>query len=65
MRLAQGYSPSMLVDESRLFQVVTFGTLHTHQNELDQNRVLLDVAVIADEVDAQLMGAMRSFMMRG
>ena len=60
-RRDQGYSPAMLVEESRLFQVVTFQTLHLHQDELDQNLVLLDVAVIADEVDSQLMQAMRAF----
>ena len=61
MRWAQGYSPSMLIDESRVFQVVTFQTLHIHQRELDQNDLLLDVMVIADEVDAQLMETVRSF----
>jgi hypothetical protein len=56
-RRHQGYSPGMLVEESRLFQVVTFQTLHRHQDELDQNQMLLDVVVIADEVDLQLMQA--------
>ena len=62
IRRSQGYSASMLVEESRVFQVATFGTLHLHQSELDQNRVLLDVMVIADEVDAQLMETVRSLM---
>jgi len=56
-RLRQGYSPAMVVEESRLFQVVTFQTLHLHRVELDQDRLLLDVMVIADEVDLQLMQA--------
>jgi len=30
-RRNQGYSPAMLVEESRLFQVVTFQTLHRHR----------------------------------
>jgi hypothetical protein len=30
VRREQGYSPAMLVEESRLFQVCTFGTLHLH-----------------------------------
>jgi hypothetical protein len=63
VRWMQGYSPSMLVEESRVFQVTTFETLHLHQKELDKSRVLLDVAVIADEVDAQLTETVRSFMM--
>jgi hypothetical protein len=62
IRHGQGYSASMLVEESRLFQVATFGTLHLHQRELDHSQVLLDVAVIADEVDAQLMETVRSLM---
>jgi hypothetical protein len=41
-----GNSPAMLVEESRLFQVVTFQTLHRRQGELDQDQVLLDVMVI-------------------
>jgi hypothetical protein len=56
-RRLQGYSPSMVVEESRLFQVVTFQTLHRHQGELDRNQMLLDVVTIADEVDLQLMQA--------
>jgi methionine synthase I (cobalamin-dependent) len=52
----------MLIEESRVFQVTTFGTLHLHQSELDQSQVLLDVIVIADEVDVQLMETMRSLL---
>jgi hypothetical protein len=62
VRRGQGYSASMLIEESRVFQVVTFGTLHLHQGELDPNQLLLDVMVIADEVDAQLMETVRSLM---
>jgi hypothetical protein len=61
-RRAQGYSASMLIEESRVFQVVTFGTLHLHQSELDPDQLLWDVMVIADEVDAQLMETVRSLM---
>jgi hypothetical protein len=43
----------------RLFQVVTFHTLDLHQSELDQGQVLADVTVIADEVDLQLLPAVR------
>jgi hypothetical protein len=62
VRRAQGYTAAMLIDESRAFQVVTFGALHLHQSELDENRVLLDAMVIADEVDSQLMETVRSLM---
>ena len=63
-RQEQGYSPAMLVEESRIFQVVTFGMLHLHLGELDQRRLLLDVIVIADEADAQLRDAVRSLTTR-
>jgi hypothetical protein len=62
VRRAQGYTAAMLVDESRVFQVATFGVLHLHRSELDQTKVLSDVVVIADEVDAQLMETVRSLM---
>jgi hypothetical protein len=62
LRFQQGYTPVMLIEESRAFQVSTFGTLHLHQNKLDQNQVLPDVMIIADEVDAQLKETVRSLM---
>jgi hypothetical protein len=49
----------MLIEESRVFQVATFSTLHLHRNELDQNQLLLDVMTVADEADAQLMESVR------
>jgi len=62
MRFMQGYSPAMLIEESRIFEVSAFNTLHLHQSELDQTQVFLDVMVIADEADRQLTESMRSFM---
>ena len=62
IRSAQGHSASMLIEESRVFQVATFHTLHLHKSELDQNQLLLDVMVVADEVDAQLKETVRSLM---
>ena len=58
-RKEQGYSAAMLIEESRIFQVVTFRTLHLHHSELDQIRLLPDVMVIADEADSQLREAVR------
>jgi hypothetical protein len=58
-RREQGYSPAMLIEESRVFQVVTFQTLHLHEGELDWNQLLSDIMVIADEVDLQLSQAVR------
>ena len=62
LRFAQGYSAPMLVEESRIFQVTTFRTLHLHHRRLNQNEVLLDVMTIADEADAQLTETVRSFI---
>jgi hypothetical protein len=62
LRFTQGYSAAMLVEESRILEVTTFGTLHLHQNELDQNQTLPDVLIIADEADRQLEETMRGFM---
>jgi hypothetical protein len=62
VRREQGYSASMVIEESRIFQVSTFSTLHVHQSELDPHKLLLDVMVIADEVDAQLKETVRSLM---
>jgi hypothetical protein len=52
----------MLVEESRIFQVSTFGMLHLHQKKLDQNQLLLDVITIADETDRQLTQAVHGFV---
>jgi hypothetical protein len=62
VRLAQGYSVSMLIHESRVFQVATFNALNLHQSELDPKRLLSDIVVIADEVDAQLMQTVSSLL---
>jgi hypothetical protein len=62
LRFAQGYSVAMLVEESRILEVTTFGTLQRHQGELNRNQVLLDVAVIADEADRQLEETVVGFM---
>jgi hypothetical protein len=62
IRLGQGYSASMVIEESRVFQVATFSTLHVHQSEIDPDQLLLDVMIIADEVDAQLKETVRSLM---
>lgn len=61
LRFAQGYSVSMLVEESRIFQVSTFSTLHLHQAKLDQDQVLLDGMTIADGADRLFEEAVRSF----
>jgi hypothetical protein len=62
LRCAQGYTPSMLVHESRILQVTLFGTLQNNLGFLDFSLLLPDVMTIADEVDAQLTQSMTSFM---
>jgi DNA-binding response OmpR family regulator len=64
LRYLQGYTPPMLVHESRILQVTLFGTLHSNLNSLDFSLLLPDVMAIADEVDAQLTQTMGSFMRR-
>jgi DNA-binding response OmpR family regulator len=61
MRRLQGYTASMLVDESRILQVTLFETLQKNMRNLDFSLVLPDVMRIADEVDSQLSQAMVSF----
>jgi DNA-binding response OmpR family regulator len=62
LRYSQGYTPEMLVHESRIFQVTIFGTLQNNMNALDFSLLLPDVMTIADEVDAQLTQTMGSYM---
>ena len=54
LRRKQGYSVAMVVEESRLLQVCLFTTLHKNSKSLEYSKLLPDVVIIADEVDAQL-----------
>jgi len=62
LRYLQGYTPAMLVHESRILQVTIFGTLQSNLSHLDFSLLLPDVMTIADEVDSQLTQAMDSYM---
>ncbi len=62
LRFEQGYTPAMLVHESRILQVTLFGTLKSNLTFLDFSLLLPDVMTIADEVDAQLTQSMDSYM---
>jgi DNA-binding response OmpR family regulator len=62
LRYQQGYTPAMLVHESRILQVTLFGMLQSNLNYLDFSLLLPDVMTIADEVDAQLTQSMDSYM---
>ena len=54
LRLKPGYTIANVVDESRILQVCIFTTLHKHTNRVQCDKLLPDVVIIADEVDAQL-----------
>lgn len=62
MRRMQGYTPGMLVHDSRILQVTLFGTLQHNLSALDFSLLLPDVMTIADEVDSQLTQAMDSYV---
>jgi len=54
LRLKQGYTAAMVVDESRILQVCIFSTLHRNARRVKFSKLLPDVLTISDEVDAQL-----------
>jgi DNA-binding response OmpR family regulator len=62
MRQLQGYTPGMLVHDSRILQVTLFSTLQSNLSALDFSLLLPDVMTIADEVDSQLTQTMDSYM---
>jgi CheY-like chemotaxis protein len=62
LRHKQGYTPAMVVEESRILQVSIFNTLQKNLSKVDFSKVLLDVITIADEVDSQLKQAMFSYI---
>jgi hypothetical protein len=61
-RREQGYTPAMMVAESRMLQVSIFHTLQQNLQKLDTAVLLADVMAIADEVDSQLAQAMTSYV---
>jgi DNA-binding response OmpR family regulator len=61
LRRRQGYSPAMVVQESRILQMSIFNTLQKNLSRVDFSRVLLDVITVADEVDSQLKQAMLGY----
>jgi hypothetical protein len=62
-RREQGYTPAMMVEESRMLQVSIFHTLQLNLQRLDLAVLLPDVMAIADEVDSQLAQAMTSYVL--
>jgi DNA-binding response OmpR family regulator len=62
MRREQGYTVTMVVEESRILQVSIFSTLQRNMRSVDFSKLLLDVVTIADEVDSQLKQAMQCYV---
>jgi hypothetical protein len=62
LRRKQGYTVANVVDESRILQVCIFTTLHKNTNCVEFSKLLPDVVIIADEVDAQLKQQMLRYM---
>ena len=61
-RREQGYTPAMMVEESRMLQVSIFQTLQNNLFRVDFSLLLVGVMAIADEVDSQLAQAMASYV---
>jgi len=62
LRRDQGYTPAMMVEESRMLQVSIFQTLEHNLTAVDFNLLLGDVMAIADEVDSQLAQQMAAYI---
>jgi DNA-binding response OmpR family regulator len=62
VRQAQGYSFSMIVEESRILQVSIFHSLQKNLNTVNFDLLLTDVMTVADECDSQLKQTLISFM---
>jgi CheY-like chemotaxis protein len=62
LRRDQGYTPAMMVEESRMLQVSIFQTLQHNLTSVDFNLLLGDVMAIADEVDSQLAQQMAAYI---
>ncbi len=60
-RYRQGYTASLIVQESRLLQVSIFETIERNLAFVDFTTVLPDIMIIADEVDSQLKQTIASF----
>jgi hypothetical protein len=61
MRQSQGYTPGMLVHDSRILEVALFEALNNNLGRIEFSLLLPDIMTIADEVDSQLTQAIDSF----
>jgi hypothetical protein len=61
-RRQQGYSATMMVEESRILHVCIFHTLEKNLASIDFSVLLSQVMTIADELDSQLRQAMECYV---
>jgi CheY-like chemotaxis protein len=61
-RRRSGYSPAMLIEESRILQVTIFKTLQNNLSTIDPSLLLPGLMTIADEIDSQLSQTMAGFL---
>jgi CheY-like chemotaxis protein len=61
-RRRAGYSPAMLLEESRILQVTIFKTLQNNLSTIDPSLLLPGLMTIADEIDSQLSQTMAGFL---
>jgi CheY-like chemotaxis protein len=61
-RRRSGYSPAMLIEESRILQVTIFKTLQNNLSTIDPSLLLPGLMTIADEIDSQLGQTMAGFL---
>jgi len=61
-RREQGYTPAMIVNESRILQVSIFETLQKNLHIIDTTLLMGNIMTIADEVDSQLAQAMSGYL---
>jgi DNA-binding response OmpR family regulator len=61
-RRGQGYNAAMMVQESRILQVCLFNSLQKNLASVNFSLLLIEVMVIADEIESQLAQAMQSFL---
>jgi ActR/RegA family two-component response regulator len=62
LRYRQGYTPPLIVQESRILQVCIFEDIQRNLSSVDFSFVLPDIMLIADEVDSQLAQTIASFL---
>jgi len=61
-RQSQGYTPGMLVHDSRILELALFEALNNNLGRIEFSLLLPNIMTIADEVDSQLTQVIDSFL---